>query len=108
VASGQRRKCSPVVALPTPENQRAFDGENQRDRWPTYDLHALYRPGLDQLDLKESGDKAARIEKKQCLLLLQPDFAPRAPSSRPCASCNKQPAGVLELAELERRAPQRR
>jgi hypothetical protein len=24
------------------------------------------------------------------------DFAPRAPSSRPCFSCNKQPAGVLE------------
>jgi hypothetical protein len=67
------------------------------------DLCALYR-----LDLRESGDKdkAAWIEKKpQCLLLyLQPDFAPRAPSSsRPCISCSKQPAGVLELAELERK-----
>jgi hypothetical protein len=39
---------------------------------------------------------------------LQPDFAPRAPSSRPCISCNKQPAGVLGLAELERKQPQSR
>jgi hypothetical protein len=30
-------------------------------------------------------------------------FASRAPSSRPGISCNKQPAGVLELAERERR-----
>jgi hypothetical protein len=42
----------------------------------------------------------------QCLLLfLQPDFAPRAPSSRPCFSCNKQPVGVLELAKLQRKQP---
>jgi hypothetical protein len=32
---GQRRKCSLVVALSPPENQQAFDGDNQRDRWPT-------------------------------------------------------------------------
>jgi hypothetical protein len=79
-------------------------------------------------------DKVARIEKpsqltahssQRVLLFLQPGFAPRAPAPslhpapRPCisTSCsykpvaaisNKQPAGirrVLELAELERRAP---
>jgi hypothetical protein len=27
---------SPVVALPTPENQQAVDGDNQRDRLSTY------------------------------------------------------------------------
>jgi hypothetical protein len=34
VASDQRRKCSPVVALSTPGNQQAVDGDNQRDRLP--------------------------------------------------------------------------
>jgi hypothetical protein len=85
-----------VVALSTPENQQAFDGENQRNRWSTYVLST-------RLDLKESGDKVAWIERPSLSLLLFSlwDFAPRAPSSRPCISCNKQPAGVLELAELE-------
>jgi hypothetical protein len=48
----------------------------------------------------------AWIEKTpQCVnYFLQPDFAPRAPSSRPCISCNKQPAGVLELAKRKTRA----
>jgi hypothetical protein len=30
------------------------------------------------------------------------------PSSRPCISCNKQPAGVLALAKLQRKQPQSR
>jgi hypothetical protein len=29
-------KCSPVVALSTPENQQAVDGDNQLGRWSTY------------------------------------------------------------------------
>ena len=91
--------------MSTPENQQAFDGENQRDRWSAYVLCALYR-----LDLKEPGYKVARVEKyvQRLLPFFQGDFAPRAASSRPCFSCNKQPAGVLELAELERRGPQSR
>jgi hypothetical protein len=62
------------------------------------------------LVVKGSGDKVAWIEKKTQRLfeVAQPDFAPRAASSRPCISCNKQPAGVLELAKPERRAPQSR
>jgi hypothetical protein len=65
---------------------------------------------LFRLDLKESGYKVAWIENplQHVNYFLQPDFAPRAPSSRPCFSCNKQPAGVLELAKLERRGPQSR
>ena len=86
-----------MVALSTPENQQAVDGDKQRDRLSTGS--ALFR-----LDLKESGYKVAWIEKSVLSLLLffLWDFAPRAPSSRPCFSCNKQPAGVLELAKLER------
>jgi hypothetical protein len=89
--------------LSTPENQQAVDGDKQRDRLSTGS--ALFR-----LDLKESGYKVAWIEKPlQCLnYFLQPDFAPRAPSSRPCISCNKQPAGVREQAKLERRGAQSR
>jgi hypothetical protein len=91
----------------TGDNQQAVDGENQRARWPTY---ALYR-----LDLKqEPEDKVAWIEKKKridhCFFTLRFRASrPLIPSSRPCISCNKQPAGVLlELAKLERRAPQSR
>ena len=47
---------SGVVALSTPENQQAVDGDKQRDRLST---------GLPlfRLDLKESGYKVAWIEK---------------------------------------------
>ena len=71
-------------------------------------------PALFRLDLKEPGYKVAWIEKlSECLLLfLQPDFAPRAPSSSPghvlAAISNQQAAGVLEPAKLERKQPQSR
>jgi hypothetical protein len=70
-------------------------------------LCALYR-----LDLKEPGDKVRSLDrekKKQRLFeVAQGDFTRRAPASRPCISSNKQPAGVLELAKLERKQPQSR
>jgi hypothetical protein len=72
----QECKCSPVVSgggnlLPTPENQQAVavDGINRRARWSVVEhwplvcslLSTGFRLGLEAL--KESGDKAAWIEK---------------------------------------------
>ena len=47
-----------MVALSTPENQQAVDGDNQRDRLSTGLLCSLFT-----LDLKEPGYKVAWIEK---------------------------------------------
>jgi hypothetical protein len=61
---GQRRKCSPVVALSAVTgNQQAVDDKNQRARWPTY----MRSTGL--LWKEPPGYKVAWIERRTSLSL---------------------------------------
>jgi hypothetical protein len=57
VASDASNKCSPVVALSTKETQQAVDGDNQRDRWPTYVRSTAGLIG-ESLETKQPGSKS--------------------------------------------------
>jgi hypothetical protein len=102
VASGDANAWWHVALSTLATNMQSMARINALE-WPTY--MRCYRLDLEGA-WKQSG--LDRTIRSAGIVFFFRGISRLAPSSRPCISCNKQPAGVLALAKLQRKQPQSR